>query len=82
MKVIGYTNSLVPSRKLVKSEAIHIDLQGHELSLYLALSEGNRKILRRAHKEYYQVILYKEPSVENLRAFQQFYNHFAKRKKA
>lgn len=81
MKVIGYTNSLVPSRKLVKSEAIHIDLQGHELSLYLALSEGNRKILRRAHKEYYQVILYKEPSVENLRAFQQFYNHFAKRKK-
>ncbi|WP_231745101.1 MULTISPECIES: hypothetical protein [Lysinibacillus] len=81
MKVVGYTHSLVPSRKLVKSETIHIHLQEHELSLYLALSEGNRKILRRAQKESYQVILYKEPSLENLRAFQQFYNHIAKRKK-
>ena len=81
MKVVGYTHSLVPSRKLVKSETIHIDLQEHELSLYLALSEGNRKILRRAQKESYQVILYKEPSIENLRAFQQFYNQFAKRKR-
>ena len=50
MKVVGYTHSLVPSRKLVKSETIHIHLQEHELSLYLALSEGNRKILRRAQK--------------------------------
>ena len=63
-----------------KSETIHIYLQEHELSLYLALSEGNRKILRRAQKESYQVILYKEPSIENLKAFQQFYNQFAKRK--
>ncbi|MFJ7370473.1 hypothetical protein ACIQVU_13640 [Lysinibacillus sp. NPDC098008] len=81
MKVVGYTHSLVPSRKLVRSEAVHIALQEHELSLYLALSEGNRKILRRAQKECYQVILYQEPSEENLRAFQQFYNQFAKRKK-
>ncbi len=81
MKVVGYTHSLVPSRKLVKSETVHIHLQEHELSLYLALSEGNRKILRRAQKEFYQVILYKEPSMDNLRAFQQFCNQFAKRKK-
>ncbi|MGE7953215.1 hypothetical protein [Lysinibacillus xylanilyticus] len=81
MKVVGYTHSLVPSRKLVKSETVHIHLTESELSLYLALSESNRKILRRAQKESYQVFIYKEPSEENLRAFQQFYNHFAKRKK-
>lgn len=81
MKVVGYTHSLVPSRKLVKSETVHIHLTESELSLYLALSESNRKILRRAQKESYQVFIYKEPSEENLRAFQQFYNNFAKRKK-
>ena len=81
MKVIGYTHSLVPSRKLVKSETVHIYLTESALSLYLALSENNRKILRRAQKEAYQVFIYKEPSEENLRAFQQFYNNFAKRKK-
>lgn len=81
MKVIGYTHSLVPSRKLVKSETVHIHLTESALSLYLALSESNRKILRRAQKEAYQVFIYKEPSEENLRAFQQFYNNFAKRKK-
>jgi len=80
-KVVGYTHSLVPSRKLVKSETVHIHLTESELSLYLALSESNRKILRRAQKESYQVFIYKEPSEENLRAFQQFYNNFAKRKK-
>ncbi|WP_249075040.1 hypothetical protein [Lysinibacillus sp. BPa_S21] len=81
MKVIGYTNSLVPSRKLVKSETVHIHLTDSESSMYLALSESNRKILRRAEKESYQVFIYKEPSDGNLRAFQQFYNNFAKRKK-
>ncbi|MFJ8458951.1 hypothetical protein ACIQ57_07450 [Lysinibacillus xylanilyticus] len=81
MKVVGYTHSLVPSRKLVKSETVHIHLTESELSLYLALSESNRKVLRRAQKESYQVFIYKEPSEENLRAFQQFYNNFAKRKK-
>lgn len=81
MKVIGYTHSLVPSRKLVKSETVHIYLTESALSLYLALSKNNRKILRRAQKEAYQVFIYKEPSEENLRAFQQFYNNFAKRKK-
>lgn len=81
MKVIGYTHSLVPSRKLVKSETVHIYLTESALSLYLALSENNRKILRRAQKEAYQVFIYKEPSEENLRTFQQFYNNFAKRKK-
>ncbi|WP_341300257.1 hypothetical protein MHB44_17875 [Lysinibacillus sp. FSL H8-0500] len=81
MRVVGYTHSLVPSRKLVQSETIHISLRESELSLYLALSEGNRQLLRCAQQEFYQVILYREPSTENLRAFQQFYNQFAKRKR-
>jgi hypothetical protein len=81
MKLVCHTHSLVPSRKLVKREAVHIPLTDHECSMYTALSKNNRKLLRRAQEEPYQVFLYKEPSEENLRAFQQFYNDFAKRKK-
>ncbi|MFJ7407692.1 MULTISPECIES: hypothetical protein [unclassified Lysinibacillus] len=81
MKLVCHTHSLVPSRKLVKREAVHILLTDHECSMYTALSKNNRKLLRRAQEEPYQVFLYKEPSEENLRAFQQFYNDFAKRKK-
>ncbi len=40
-----------------------------------------KKMLRRAQQEAYQIFLYEEPSQENLRAFQRFYNDFAKRKK-
>ncbi|MEK5331482.1 hypothetical protein [Lysinibacillus sp. FSL W8-0992] len=81
MKLVCHTHSLVPSRKLVKREAVHIPLTNHECSMYTALSKNNRKLLRRAQEEPYQVFLYTEPSEENLRAFQQFYNDFAKRKK-
>ncbi|MFJ5767219.1 hypothetical protein ACIP9C_17845 [Lysinibacillus sp. NPDC093210] len=81
MKLVCHTHSLVPSRKLVKREAVHIPLTNHDCSMYTALSKNNRKLLRRAQEEPYQVFLYKEPSEENLRAFQQFYNDFAKRKK-
>ncbi|MGE7843477.1 hypothetical protein ACQKNX_22210 [Lysinibacillus sp. NPDC093712] len=81
MKLVCHTHSLVPSRKLVKREAVHIPLTDHECSMYTALSKNNRKLLRRAQEEPYQVFLYTEPSEENLRAFQQFYNDFAKRKK-
>lgn len=81
MKLVCHTHSLVPSRKLAKREAVHIPLTGYECAMYSALSKNNRKLLRRAQEEEYQVFLYKEPSDENLRAFQQFYNDFAKRKK-
>ncbi|QPQ37731.1 hypothetical protein JNUCC52_18135 [Lysinibacillus sp. JNUCC-52] len=81
MKLVCHTHSLVPSRKLVKREAVHIPLTDHASMMYSALSKNNRKLLRRAQEEPYQVLLYNEPSEENLRAFQQFYNEFAKRKK-
>ncbi|GEC82828.1 MULTISPECIES: hypothetical protein [Lysinibacillus] len=81
MKLVCHTHSLVPSRKLIKREAVHIRLTDHEYMMLSALSKNTRKLLRRAQEESYQVFLYKEPSEDNLRAFQQFYNEFAKRKK-
>ncbi|WP_339259743.1 hypothetical protein [Lysinibacillus sp. FSL K6-3209] len=81
MKLVCHTHSLVPSRKLIKREAVHIRLTDDEYTMLSALSKNTRKLLRRAQEESYQVFLYKEPSEENLRAFQQFYNEFAKRKK-
>ncbi len=81
MKLVCHTHSLVPSRKLVKSETVHIQLTDHERTMYTALSKSNQKMLRRAQQEAYQIFLYEKPTEENLRAFQQFYNNFAKRKK-
>ncbi|QDQ03318.1 hypothetical protein FOH38_05280 [Lysinibacillus fusiformis] len=81
MKLVYHTHSLVPSRKLAKSETVHIQLTDHERTMYTALSKNNQKLLRRAQQEAYQIFLYEKPTEENLRAFQRFYNNFAKRKK-
>ncbi|MFY0518190.1 hypothetical protein [Lysinibacillus sphaericus] len=81
MNLVCHTHSLVPSRKLAKSETVHIRLTDNERTMYAALSKNNQKMLRRAQQEAYQMLLYEKPSEENLRAFQHFYNNFAKRKK-
>ena len=72
MKVIGFTNSLVPSRKLVKSETVHIHLTESELSLYLALSESNRKILRRAQKSPIKFLFIKNHQMPIYEPFNSF----------
>lgn len=43
MKLVCHTHSLVPSRKLAKSETVHIQLTDNERTMYTALSKNNQK---------------------------------------
>lgn len=80
-KLVSHIHSLVPSRKLSKSETVHIRLTQDEAELFTAISKKNQLMLRRAQRESYQVFMYEAPTEENLQAFQKFYNDFAKEKK-
>lgn len=81
MKLVRHIHSLIPSRKLVRSETTHIHLTQDEENLRAAMSIRNLQMIERAEKEPYQVFLYEEPTLENLRNFQKFYNQIAKEKR-
>lgn len=81
MKLVRHVHSLIPSRKLARSETAHIYLTQDEGMLRAAMSIRNLQMIEQAEKEPYQVILHEEPTFENLRDFQKFYNQIAKEKK-
>ena len=81
MRLVRHTHSLIPSRKLARSETAHIYLTQDEKALRAAMSIRNLQMIERAEKEPYQVYLYEEPTLENLRDFRKFYNQIAKEKR-
>ncbi|MEG0260499.1 MAG: hypothetical protein RR651_11550 [Lysinibacillus sp.] len=82
LKLVSYTHSLTPSRRLQKEETVHIDLLQDEKSLFSSISKRNQQMLKRAQKEQLQVVLYDNPTCGDLVGFQQYYNRFAKKKGA
>lgn len=81
IKLVRHVHSLIPSRKLAKSETTHIHLKQSEKDLKAAMSVRNVQMLEQAEKQSYQVLLYEDPTLENLRNFKKFYNQIAKEKK-
>lgn len=81
MKLVRHVHSLIPSRKLARSETAHIDLKQDEESLRAAMSIRNRQMIEQAEKEPYQVFIHEKPTLDNLRDFQKFYNQIAKEKR-
>lgn len=81
IKLVRHIHSLIPSRKLARSETAHIDLKQSEEDLKAAMSVRNVQMLEQAEKQSYQVLLYEHPTLENLRDFKKFYNQIAKEKK-
>lgn len=80
MKLVRHVHSLIPSRKLARSETAHICLTQNEDMLRGAMSMRNLQMIEQAEKEPYQVFLYEDPTPQNLRDFQKFYNQLAKEK--
>ena len=81
MKLVRHVHSLIPSRKLARSETAHISLTHDEGRLRSAMSMRNLQMIERAQKEPYQMYLYEAPKPHSLRDFQKFYNQIAKEKK-
>lgn len=81
IKLVRHIHSLIPSRKLARSETAHIDLKKDQKSLRASMSIRNLQMLEQAEKEPYQVFVYENPTLENLKDFQRFYNQIAKEKR-
>ncbi|WP_144512367.1 hypothetical protein [Bacillus sp. FJAT-22090] len=76
--ILGFSHSLIPQKTLHKGETLYIDLTKSEEELFQKLHRTNRKQINKAagHQFYIEVI--DRPDMTDIRAFQQFYNYFAK----
>ena len=81
IKLVRHVHSLIPSRKLARSETAHIDLTKSESNLKAEMSVRNLQMLEQAEKEPYQVLLFEHPTIGHLKDFKKFYNQMAKEKK-
>lgn len=80
IKLVQHVHSLIPSRKLARSETAHIDLTQNESNLKAAMSVRNVQMLEQAEKEPYEVVVIEHPTIDNLKDFKKFYNQMAKEK--
>ncbi|MEO4053430.1 hypothetical protein [Solibacillus sp. CAU 1738] len=79
--IVVYHYAKVSGGNLFKEITYQINLEKDESELMDGMNKGNRNKLRRAKKEPYVVIIKDNPTDEDLKEFQQFYNKFVKIKK-
>lgn len=79
--LVVYHYAKKTSGKLFKESTYQLDLQQDEQQLLENMTKGNRSKLRRSKKEPYVVTFQHNPTDEELKQFQQFYNAFAKTKR-
>lgn len=80
--IIVYHYAKVSGGNLFKEITYQISLEKDENELLEGMNKRNRTKLRRAKKEPYVVVIKDNPSDNDLKEFQQFYNKFVKNKKA
>ncbi|KGR78203.1 hypothetical protein [Ureibacillus manganicus] len=73
-KVSCYTHRLKPSRRLQSKRTVHVDLQQDEATFLNNLPNGTKDILFEYNIDKYKIIPIKNPSDEQIRDFQRFYN--------
>lgn len=76
--ILGFSHSLIPKNVLQRTETIHIDLTKSEVELFQQLHRTNRKQINKAASHQFRIEVIDRPKMADIRAFQKFYNHFAK----
>ncbi|TQR17343.1 hypothetical protein [Psychrobacillus vulpis] len=74
----GFTHSKVPKKNLQQFETVYIDLTKSEEELFQKLHRTNRKQISKASMHDFHILVIDKPTIADIRAFQKFYNHFAK----
>ena len=80
-KIVVHVYSRTPIPNSEEGITYQINLEKNESELLEGMSKKNRYMLRRAEKEPYEVIVKDNPTDEELKEFQQFYNKFITVKK-
>ncbi|CAM5214471.1 Acetyltransferase (GNAT) family protein OS=Ureibacillus acetophenoni OX=614649 GN=SAMN05877842_10974 PE=4 SV=1 [Ureibacillus acetophenoni] len=73
-KLSCYTHRLRPSRQLQSKQTIHINLQQNEEMLINNLSTETKGMLFQNNNNAFKLSSHSDPSFEQLREFQRFYN--------
>lgn len=80
-KIVVHVYSRISLQNFKEGVTYHIDLQKDKDELLKKMSKMNRYMLRRAEKEPYEFIVIENPTDDNLKEFQRFYNKFILTKK-
>ncbi|HWL23217.1 MAG TPA: hypothetical protein VNR38_05630 [Ureibacillus sp.] len=73
-KFSSYTHRLQPSRRLQRKSTIHVSLQQDEKVFINNLSSDTKEMLFENNNETYKILPVIDPSDEQIREFQRFYN--------
>lgn len=76
--LIGFSHAYRPVNQLLKQTTLLIDLTKSEEQLLKDLHRTTRKQIRQATKYDFQIEVIDNPTIANIREFQNFYNEFAK----
>lgn len=80
-RLIGYTHSYIPKSSLRNFETIQIDLLKDENELLMGMHKTTRRQIRGALERGFKHVVRENPTDQELREFQVFYNRFAKNKR-
>lgn len=76
--LIGFSHAYRPVNQLIKQITLLIDLTKSAEQLLKDLHRTTRKQIRQAAKYDFQIEVIEQPTLANIREFQNFYNDFAK----
>lgn len=79
-KFIRHTHRLKPSRKLQQKQTVHIDLRKEEEKILGEMPTNTRELLQTTTKNMYHISVITNPTDEQIKHFQEFYNVSAKEK--